>query len=161
MTTEQDQIEQLRAALESTRHKTPTGYNAWLDLTLGTNGEQSPKAPLPEDQDITERAVRHLVESRDHTIAELADARRTAEHWKAEHLAGNAEIERLQADNLAVARLILANDRAGAVKWATGLVLLFGVEHERVTVETACDHAQADANCPMAGTAQKTGGEQS
>jgi hypothetical protein len=30
-----DEIERLRAALESTRHKTPTGYNAWLDLTLG------------------------------------------------------------------------------------------------------------------------------
>lgn len=35
--------------------------------------------------------------------AELATARRTAQHWKDEHLAGNAEIERLTAE-LAEAR---------------------------------------------------------
>lgn len=31
-------------------------------------------------------------------LAEIETARRTAEHWKAEHLAGNAEIDRLNAD---------------------------------------------------------------
>ena len=33
------EIERLRAALESTRTKTPTGHNAWLDLILGSNGK--------------------------------------------------------------------------------------------------------------------------
>ncbi|MGV6475401.1 hypothetical protein [Azotobacter vinelandii] len=39
-----------------------------------------------------------LAQQRDTLRAEVAQARGTAEYWKAEHLAGNAEIERLQKD---------------------------------------------------------------
>lgn len=35
MTDKDSEIERLRAALESTRHKTSTPYNYWLDSVLG------------------------------------------------------------------------------------------------------------------------------
>ena len=78
--------------------------------------------------------IKWAAEEIERLTRELTDARRTAEHWKAEHLAGNAEIERLRTALAFLGKAFeLADDQTDA-----------GITYREAMsgVETACDHAQ-------------------
>lgn len=100
-TSNQDSTELYYAEMEAARNEAEAAYFTARPLL-----NEGP--PVETFRAGFERAFRKLWNER-RAVETEGDARRTGEYWKAEHLAGNKEIERLRALLLPFGSLLLPN----------------------------------------------------